>query len=86
MDRKTMTKSAPAGRRNSKAKADKSSSMKEISQWINKGNNDQIQRKVARNVSSLTENVTEERMLYARQLELGRERYKFLSNHEYEKQ
>ncbi|XP_060561932.1 uncharacterized protein LOC132721626 [Ruditapes philippinarum] len=86
MERKTLSKSAPSiGRRNS-VKKDKSTTIKEINSWINKGESDNLPRKSARGVNNLTENVTEERMLYSRQLELGRERYKFLTNHEYEKQ
>lgn len=87
MERKGISKSAPAARRrNSSTKNDKSSTIKEINKWINKGNSDHFSRTCSRGVSTLTENVTEERMLYSRQLELGRERYKFLANHEYEKQ
>ena len=86
-DRKDMSKSAPAnGRRESTTEIKKSSTIKDINNWINKDNSDPLKRSTARHVSQLTENVTEERMLYARQLELGRERYKFLVSHEYEKQ
>lgn len=86
-DRKEFSKSAPAnGRRQSNTEQKKNSTITEINTWITKGSNDQFKRSVARHVSQLTENVTEERMLYARQLELGRERYKFLVSHEYEKQ
>lgn len=81
-----MSKSAPVFGRRNQTRKDKSSTMKEINCWINKGSTDQLPRKGARNVSTITENVTEERMLYSRQLELGRERYKFLVNHAYEKQ
>ena len=86
MERKTMSKSAPSiGRRNS-VKKDKSTTIKEINSWIHRGEGENAPRKSARGVNNLTENVTEERMLYSRQLELGRERYKFLTNYEYEKQ
>lgn len=86
-DRKDGSKSAPAnGRRQSSSEQKKNSTMKEINTWINKDSGDPLKRSTSRHVSQLTENVTEERMLIARQLELGRERYKFLVSHEYEKQ
>lgn len=86
-DKKNACKSAPAGGRKNSIKRDTATATKEINNWIHKGNKDnEMQRKAARNFNLLTENITEERMLYARQLELGRERYKFLANHDYEKQ
>ncbi|KAH3861899.1 uncharacterized protein LOC127866088 [Dreissena polymorpha] len=84
--KRDFAKSAPVRRLSRQAQGKKNNSVKEIQQWIAKdGGGDQTMRG-ARNVSQLTENVTEERMLYARKLELGRERSKFLSLHEYEKQ
>ena len=79
-------KSAPAQSERRKPKDKKVTTIKEIHAWVHKGNNDQGNRRTARNTGLLTENVTEERMLFAKQLELGRERYKFLANHAYEKQ
>ena len=85
-NRKEMAKSAPA-RRMSKSSTDKKNlTMKEINGWVcGNQEGDNAPRAAARHVSQLTENVTEERMLHSRQMELGRERYKFLSLHEYEK-
>ncbi|XP_052786465.1 uncharacterized protein LOC128221875 [Mya arenaria] len=89
MKRKELTKSAPARRTSKAGMEKKNTTMKEITGWISNGESEgdqPVRRSGGRNVSQLTENVTEERMLYSRQLELGRERYKFLSLHEYEKQ
>ena len=79
------SKSAPAQSGRSKQKDKKVTTIKEINAWVHKGNSDQGNRRTARNTGLLTENVTEERMLFAKQLELGRERYKFLASHAYEK-
>lgn len=79
-------KSAPAKGRRVKPKDKKVTTIKEINAWVHRGNSDQGNRKTARNTGLLTENVTEERLLFNKQLELGRERYKFLANHAYEKQ
>ena len=80
-----ISKSAPANTARLKQKDKKITTIKEINAWVHKGNSDQSNRRTARNTGLLTENVTEERMLFAKQVELGRERYKFLTNHAYEK-
>ena len=79
-------KSAPTPGGRAKPKDKKVTTIRDIHSWVHKGNSDQGSRKTARNTGLLTENVTEERLLFNRQLELGRERYKFLANHAYEKQ
>ena len=79
------TKSAPTPSGRGKPKDKKVTTIRDIHSWVHKGNGDQANRKTARNTGLLTENVTEERLLFNRQLELGRERYKFLANHAYEK-
>lgn len=80
-----ISKSAPAHTARLKQKDKKITTIKEINAWVHKGNSDQSNRRTARNTGLLTENVTEERMLFAKQVELGRERYKFLANHTCEK-
>ena len=79
-------KSAPSPGGRGKPQDKKVTTIRDIHSWVHKGNGDQGNRKTARNTGLLTENVTEERLLFNRQLELGRERYKFLANHAYEKQ
>ena len=84
MNRKPTAKSAPSyGRKRNEKKM---SSLREIEMWVNQDNKEISSRTSARNVGLLAENVTEDILLYARQCELGRERYKFLVNHAYERQ
>ena len=60
----------------------RSDAMKEMEAWANVGHEGQ---KLGRNSGQLPDNVTEERMLHTRLWELSKERYKFLSQAEYEK-
>lgn len=59
---------------------------KEIEAWIQKDNEYGPAHDVQRVSGKLSDNVTEERLLHAKLLELGKERYKFLVQNTYEKQ
>ena len=61
----------------------KSGALKQIEEWATQGREQQVE--CGRNVGRLSDNVTEERLLKTRIWELSKERYKFLSQNEYEK-
>ncbi|CAH1794708.1 unnamed protein product [Owenia fusiformis] len=68
----------------SKFLSNKSDSAKEIEAWI-LGEYGGKRNDMARVSGQLTDNVTEERMLSSKLMELSKERYKFISQSEYEK-
>ena len=72
-------KSAP-GRIQSK----RSHALKDIEDWVLSGTD--MTREITRHAGQLAENVTEERLLRTKLMELGKERYKSLAKHHYEKQ
>ncbi|KAK2142279.1 hypothetical protein LSH36_977g00023 [Paralvinella palmiformis] len=61
----------------------KTGAIKQIEAWAKSGREQKVE--CGRNVGKLNDNVTEERMLQARIWDLSRERYKFLSQADYEK-
>ncbi|CAL1535929.1 unnamed protein product [Lymnaea stagnalis] len=77
-------RSAPSGMK-SKFIKNRTSAMKEIQAWVRNNNEYSLTPDVTRNSGQLADNVTEERMLKAKLLELSKERYKFLIQNAYEK-
>ncbi|KAI8793765.1 hypothetical protein BgiBS90_004141, partial [Biomphalaria glabrata] len=73
------------GRLPSKFFKKKNSAMKEIQAWVNSNCEYAQIPEVTRNCGQLADNVTEERMLKAKLMELSKERYKFLVQKAYEK-
>ena len=59
------------------------STLKEIESWARQGQSASLD--LSRHSGQLAENVTEERMLYGKLMELSKERYKFLSQNQYER-
>ncbi|KAK0055952.1 hypothetical protein Bpfe_014621 [Biomphalaria pfeifferi] len=78
-------KEASKGRLPSKFFKKKNSAMKEIQAWVNSNCEYAQIPEVTRNCGQLADNVTEERMLKAKLMELSKERYKFLVQKAYEK-
>lgn len=72
-------KSAPAGRTKSK----KTSVLHEIEEWVLGGKEHEPETSRIHS-GQLAENITEERLLRARMMELGKERFKILSKYEHE--
>ncbi|KAH9508626.1 hypothetical protein Btru_052192, partial [Bulinus truncatus] len=62
----------------------KTSAMKDILSWVNSSDGYSPTPEVTRNSSQLADNVTEERMLRSKLMELSKERYKFLVQNAYE--
>lgn len=72
-------KSAP-----SRIPSKRSHALKDIEDWVLSGTD--MTREITRHAGQLAENVTEERLLRTKLMELGKERYKALAKHHYEKQ
>lgn len=72
-------KSAP-----SRIPSKRSHALKDIEDWVLSGTD--MSREITRHAGQLAENVTEERLLRTKLMELGRERFKSLAKHHYEKQ
>ena len=72
-------KSAP-----SKIPSKRSHAQKDIEDWVLSGTD--MTREITRHAGQLAENVTEERLLRTKLIELGKERFKALAKHHYEKQ
>ena len=72
-------KSAP-----SKIPSKRSHAQKDIEDWVLSGTD--MTREITRHAGQLAENVTEERLLRTKLMELGKERFKSLAKHHYEKQ
>lgn len=72
-------KSAPPGRSKSK----KTTAIKEIEEWVFSGKEHE-QEASRLHSGQLAENITEERLLRSHMLELGKERFKMLSQHEHD--
>jgi hypothetical protein len=81
-----LSKSAPAGSEGNmnrkKWGAAGMSALKEIESWARQGQSASLD--LSRHSGQLAENVTEERMLYGKLLEMSKERYKFLNQNNYE--
>ena len=62
----------------------RSHALKDIEDWVLSGTD--MSREITRHAGQLAENVTEERLLRTKLMELGKERYKSLAKHHYERQ
>lgn len=72
-------RSAPAGR----TKGKKATATKDIEEWVHSGKDQDVDTSRIHS-GQLTENVTEERLLRSRLMELGKERFKILSKCDHE--
>ena len=74
----------PASSAPSKIPSKRSHAQKDIEDWVLSGTD--MTREITRHAGQLAENVTEERLLRTKLIELGKERFKSLAKHHYEKQ